>query len=233
MGKHGFTLLELSIVLVVIGLVVGGIVAGRELIAQGEIRSITNDLEKYRAAMYTFKLKYRALPGDFANAKAYWPNPLCTDDGSNTCNGNGNGFLQAGVSAWEDLRSWEHLALAGIIPGSYTGKIHGTSREEPRVNVPYSPRGGYRVMSNGLYRTTKNRIRLSDGIGTGGVISVSEAVSIDLKLDDGLASTGKIVSWDIPATANLCVDGDVNTVAVANYIMSTTAPNVCRLAIEF
>ena len=66
MKKHrrGFTLIELSIVLVIIGLIVGGIVVGRELIKVAELRAILAQKDKFTAAVNTFKIKYNALPGD-------------------------------------------------------------------------------------------------------------------------------------------------------------------------
>jgi prepilin-type N-terminal cleavage/methylation domain-containing protein len=71
MHQHrGFTLIEISIVLVIIGLVVGGVFVGRDLIKAAEIRSTIAELEKMNAAMHTFRLKYNGLPGDLEANKA-------------------------------------------------------------------------------------------------------------------------------------------------------------------
>ncbi len=70
--KSGFTLIELSITLVIIGLIVGGVLVGKDLIKAAEARSITKQIEQYRAAINAFKLKYNAIPGDMNNAESIW-----------------------------------------------------------------------------------------------------------------------------------------------------------------
>jgi prepilin-type N-terminal cleavage/methylation domain-containing protein len=124
--KNGFTLIELSIVLVIIGLVIGGVTVGQELIRSAELNSIITDVNRYTLAIKTFELKYDELPGDIDNAQSYWP--TCIDNGPNTCNGNSNGRV---VEAFENNRSWQHLSLSGIIAENYTGRqIGGTANKE-------------------------------------------------------------------------------------------------------
>ena len=117
--KHGFTLLELSIVLVVIGLVIGGITAGQSLIRSADLNNAITDIEKYRAAVANFELKYDSLPGDMSNAQSIWPS--CVDNGSNSCNGNEDNVINTSSTIFEYVRFWQHLALAGLIEGNYSG----------------------------------------------------------------------------------------------------------------
>src|SRR5690348_1121410 len=70
--QRGFSLLELSIVLVIIGLITGGITAGRTIVRAAELRSMITDINKYKSAIYTFREKYNAVPGDMKNAVKYW-----------------------------------------------------------------------------------------------------------------------------------------------------------------
>src|ERR1700733_6686144 len=70
--NSGFTLIELSIVIVIIGLLVGGILLGKSLVRQAQISSAMSDEQKYVQAVGAFQQKYGALPGDFATATSYW-----------------------------------------------------------------------------------------------------------------------------------------------------------------
>jgi prepilin-type N-terminal cleavage/methylation domain-containing protein len=133
--QSAFSLVELSIVLVILGLLTGGILGGQELIRAAELRAIPTELNKHRAAVYTFRDKYFALPGDMPNAVRFWGAAaggtadgtdaacLALDDsspstGSETCNGDGDGRIELGS---EMLRFWQHLTNAGLIEGQYTG----------------------------------------------------------------------------------------------------------------
>ena len=69
---NGFTLLELSIVIVIIGLIVAGISAGQSLVRQAQIRGLTNEVAQMEVAFNSFRLQYDAIPGDMANAGDYW-----------------------------------------------------------------------------------------------------------------------------------------------------------------
>lgn len=117
--QRGFSLLEMSIVLVAITLVITGIFVAADLMRAVKVRSVTADLEGYRASVYVFSQKYKALPGDFSQAQRYWPS--CVDVADNTCNGDGDGIVASGET--EGLRAWQHLSLAGMLKYSYTGVL--------------------------------------------------------------------------------------------------------------
>lgn len=140
-SRHGFTLVELSVVLVIIGLLVGGILVGKDLIRAAELRSIITDKEKFVTAVYAFQTKYDALPGDMANAQTYWGAAAsCTTAQTTTatCNGNGDGFLLKGYGSGtvgnEIFLFWKHLANAGLISGNYTGVTDGTKNYSTTKN---------------------------------------------------------------------------------------------------
>ena len=134
-SKHflsAFSLVELSIVLVILGLLVGGILSGQSLIRAAELRSFTTEYSKYVAAVNSFKDKYFQLPGDMPNATSFWGAAHATPatclttvgTGSQTCNGDGNGSISNAAAAsqyGEEYTFWQHLANAGLIEGSYTG----------------------------------------------------------------------------------------------------------------
>jgi len=160
--QKGFSLVELSIVLVILGLLTGGILAGQSLIRAAEIRSISADMLRYQSAIYTFRSKYMALPGDMTNATSFWGAAGGTGTGSAcftvaststaTCNGNGDGMVDTTAGAasgdiWfygERFHVWNHLANAGLIQGSYTGVtdsatnniVRTSGKNEPSAKLP-------------------------------------------------------------------------------------------------
>lgn len=160
--RNGYTLLEMSVVLTIIGLIVGGILIGRNIIHNGELHSAIADLERYKKAALLFKDKYHEFPGDMPNAENFWGTDAnCANQliGANatpkipTCNGNGNGMIgdysdipyQPTVYA-ETYRFWQQLANAGMIDGTYNGAI--SSRVSPAIpfdggmNIPAGQIGG-------------------------------------------------------------------------------------------
>lgn len=137
-------MIELSIVLVIIGLIVGGILGGKTLIRQAELKSVVEDATKYTEAAYKFKDKYQYFPGDMPDATTIWGAragcPFTTAAPPATCNGNGNekvewtaiGSIPAGQGV-ERVLFWQHLAQEGLISGSYTG--YGPSGAEGEALV--------------------------------------------------------------------------------------------------
>ncbi len=141
----GFTLIEISIVLVIIGLIAGSVLVGRDLIKQSELRSVITDAERYNTAVNAFRTKYNCLPGDCANATDFFgtqtggggcPYPTVVSGSENplTCNGNGSLSIWGsseppGPYLHERLRFWQQLSAAGLV-GHFTG-IGNTSMGEP------------------------------------------------------------------------------------------------------
>lgn len=212
--RPGFTLIELSIVLVVIGLLVGGILVGRDLIYTAELRSVVRQIEQYDTAVMTFKDKYRGLPGDHPNAvefglgDAACPSPMPCPPPIPTaphafagCNGDGNLRLSVENSttdyAWcpENLNFWHHLARAGMIAGAYDGKTIATTTSG------FLEVGQHYGVSAPLTKLRQVGISVMDdsydiglGLGTGKPeLRVFEAHHFDSKLDDGQPITGRIV----------------------------------------
>lgn len=218
-----FTLFELSIVLVIIGLIVSGVVAGQELIRNAELSAISREIGQFETAVNSFRYKYDAIPGDFNNAEAYWgtmsagtcPN-ASGGTGTQTCDGNGNGKVErsgTGNQSNETFTFWQHLANADMLEGSYTGRSGPTGAYDAfaNINVPDSRAEGYWYLY-GLNTTVSNHAQYFDGTygsywqygakrntdNSGSVLTPAEAKQIDLKLDDGLPGKGKVTMrfWD-------------------------------------
>jgi len=225
-----FSLVELSIVLVILGLLTGGILAGQSLIRASELRSVIAQADQYRAATHTFHDKYFAFPGDMPNATSFWgDNPAecssaATQDGT-TCNGNGNGVIDApnagdpsnmGMGHTAEMHQfWNHLALANLIEGSYTG-IAGLSDTNgwnvtPGLNAPGSKISGGKWTVTGyigayvagtdfnfLDWSNQNRLMLgaiNSPSSYGTLLKPEEAWNIDVKLDDGKPARGMVREW--------------------------------------
>jgi len=194
MRQHGFSLLELSIVLVIIGLIAGGIVAGSSMIRAAEMRSVMTDLERYKAASYTFRDKYFSYPGDIKNATAFW--------GTDVANGNGNGIVEeAGVGAPEPTQAWEHFSLSGMIAGNFDGNYAASGDYRVGENVPEAFSGSfYNYVSEGastIYGEpplSHNTMRIQ-GVNFSSYLTAPEAWSIDKKIDDGIPDTGSIIGF--------------------------------------
>jgi len=127
--RQAFTLLELSIVLVIIGLLIGGIFVGQSLIHTAQLNAVISEFNRYQAATQNFKMQYQALPGDMNNATNIWgaqnaTPATCRTTASTTtatCNGDGNGILADSAGSDELFRFWQHLANAKMIEGQYQG----------------------------------------------------------------------------------------------------------------
>lgn len=129
LGSSGFTLVEMSIVLVVIGLIVGGILVGQELIKAAEIRATVSQVEKYNAAVNTFRSKYNGLPGDlhYLTASGFGFYTFANPGTAGTPGfGDGNGIVESPLVTGsltkgygENIVFWRHLSDAGLIDGVY------------------------------------------------------------------------------------------------------------------
>src|SRR5262249_3199194 len=128
-AEQGFTLIELSIVLVIIGLIVGGVLVGQDLIKAAEIRATVAQFEKLNSAVNTFRNKYGFIPGDLPQGTTSPASALgffAEDDtlGGTAGHGDGNGLIEGGsagavIGIGEPLEFWRHLTDAGFIDGNY------------------------------------------------------------------------------------------------------------------
>ena len=152
--QSAFTLIEISIVITIIGLLVGGVLAGQSLIHAAQLKTVTTEFGSYKTALDHFKEKYQALPGDMVDAVSIWgaaaggttpgEDIYCEGVSSSilTCNGNGDGrigFNNVNISTYPELwRAWQHLANAELIKGNFTGITNGDPANQGGINVPKS-----------------------------------------------------------------------------------------------
>jgi prepilin-type N-terminal cleavage/methylation domain-containing protein len=252
-SSAGFTLIELSLVLLIIGLISGGVLVGMDLIRSAQLRSVARDIEMFQAAINSFRGKYNALPGDIVNATQFWPEENAThaicivtpSTDTKTCNGNGNGMVEG--NTYESFRFWQHLANANLISGTYTG-VAGSATigdHDPNVNAPASKisGAGYSAFWSGnTAGVSSGTSWMFDGIyanviefGKCGAwdcilpaITPTEMYSIDLKLDDGKPGMGRVVTRPNDVSGHPeCVNGTNSQTSTATYKTDTVTSVAC------
>src|ERR1041384_1681256 len=195
--EAGFTLVEIAIVLVIIGLLLGGILKGQEMITQAKIKNVINDLNGITVAITSYQDRYRALPGDDKNASTRWTT-------QNPASGDGNGVIAglynanatavtggAPAAAAESNLFWQHLRIAGFVPGLTAGTGSGTP--------PPNATGGLIGVESGVVGTS--------GLGfTSTIICFSNlpkkiASAVDGQMDDSNPASGQVRA-QLQSTAN-------------------------------
>jgi prepilin-type N-terminal cleavage/methylation domain-containing protein len=241
-SNKGFSLVELSIVLVILGLLVGGVLTGKSLIRAAELRSITTDHDRFVAAVQIFNEKYQAFPGDMTNATTFWGaaaacpgTHLQPSTDATTCNGDGNGRVFGGTATSnESYRFWQHLANAGLISGTYSGVTGGGANDFTSVEAN-SPTGKISnqlwfvwhwvnpMVSGGTWFDGEYGNRLStgrmaaDGEPGGGLLTGEELWGIDKKIDDGKPAKGAAM------TESSCTNATSTSDFESDYLLSDNA----------
>jgi prepilin-type N-terminal cleavage/methylation domain-containing protein len=181
--QSGFTLIEIAIVLVIIGLLLGGVLKGQELITSARVRNLISQQDGIKAAYFGFLDRYRALPGDYtqavANIAQVQPTAACG-------NGNGNGDGRIEVTNNENILAWEHLSKAGFINGSYTCAA-GESNATTPTN-PFAVR--LQLIWDNVYADPAAPPTARHNLKTGGQIPSDIMAEVDRKIDDGNAIGG-------------------------------------------
>ena len=175
--QAGFTLIEIAIVLVIIGLLLGGVLKGQELITSARVRNLISQQDGVKAAYFGFLDRFRALPGDYSLASTNIANVAVG------ANGNGNGQIRSvlgGDAIDEYIAVWDHLSKAGFINGSFT---YAALPETP-ATAPTSPYARYiQVIYDNVYGVGGGAVR--HNIKTGNQIPSDILSEIDRKIDDG------------------------------------------------
>ena len=179
--------------LVIIGLLLGGILKGQELITSARVRSLISQQDGIKAAFYGFQDRYRALPGDYSSAST---NIQMTTTGTNA-NGNGNGRIDLAGTPDESILVWEHLSRSGFINGNY---VYGATVID--TTTPKNPYGQYvRLAYDNVYAVPAGQTAIQrHNLKTGNQIPAEIAAEVDRKIDDGNGTTGSFVFAAFSAT---------------------------------
>lgn len=258
-GQRGFSLVELSIVLVILGLLVGGILGGQALIHAAELRRVHTDVEVYTATVNAFRTKYFHFPGDMPNATRFWgvhstlcPSETGDADADGACNGDGDGRVESSGDFGEHTFFWNHLSKAGLAPGNYG--MDWTSGVTMGEHVPVS------AFANASYRPAYYVRRgptdtwffegleghnFRYGVPNNGEcnscfnsipgLGAADAWSIDMKMDDGKPGMGRVQTahGEYGTVPTYCTDtNDSAAAATAEYDVSGYTGN-CLLIFVF
>jgi prepilin-type N-terminal cleavage/methylation domain-containing protein len=234
-AQAGFTLVELAIVMIIIGLLIAGVLKGQALIGNAKVTAQVAQIKSIDAATSTFRDMYNALPGDIANPAGRLAN--CTAVGNCNVAGGGDGQVGLvaggaqtfGAPAGEQLTFFIHLnaaqLLTGINPAAAVLASWGGAYPAAKVNggllagsVAGGAGGG--ALSNmqgmaaanvlsGLYLSLNNNpAAASDAVGS---ITANEAARLDTKIDDGTPISGSV----FPGGAAACIVGNLYNESVA------------------
>jgi prepilin-type N-terminal cleavage/methylation domain-containing protein len=229
--NRGFTLIELSVVLLVIGLLVGGAVVGTSMIERAKQKDFLDDIQRVRAGTATFKMMYKAYPGDFANATSFFTAAASCPTGglAATCNGNGDSAINStstGADNHESRMFAQHLASAEIIPGRYNSDwpagvapTVGTQLYDtiyPNIGIIPGYTGQYGTSGSfydGFYGNYLRIGRPTTGHVTQQWMSCEMLSAIDKKFDNNKPGTG----WIRAAVGQCTTDTSPTATKTAEY----------------
>jgi prepilin-type N-terminal cleavage/methylation domain-containing protein len=247
----GFTLIELSIVLVIIGLIVGGVLVGQDLIRAAEVRAQITQIEKFNTAVNTFRGKFGALPGDLNNTVATTFGFAAR--GLYAGEGDGNGIIE-GIrqnnpsnnvgylpNSGEALTFWGDIGspkAGNLIDGSFpnsstpTGSLSGSGPDFSGY-LPLAKIG----KGNSVYIWTNNSINyyglsvlttLSNNyIQSNNGLTVRQAYDIDKKIDDGLPQSGRVLALRIDQFGYTWANGDITVDDSPITTATPSSPTTC------
>ncbi|MES2499446.1 MAG: prepilin-type N-terminal cleavage/methylation domain-containing protein [Pseudomonadota bacterium] len=181
--QTGFTLIELAIVLVIIGLLLGGVLRGQELINSARVKNITRDFQNVQVYVYGYQDRFRALPGDDAIAETHLAGATNPDAG-NANNGRIDGAWNSADEGDESYLFWQHVRLAGLAPGS---TVTGVPEFEPRNAAG----GRLGIQSIAADFDTIEGMQGAYAVCSDLILG-RDATQLDTTLDDGNTATGNV-----------------------------------------
>jgi prepilin-type N-terminal cleavage/methylation domain-containing protein len=236
--QQGFTLIEIAIVLVIIGLLLGGVLKGQELINAARVRNIAAQVDGVKIAYLAFQDRYRALPGDMPDAIASTSLPQVNGAAAPGCGVAGNNCGNGTIDPPETLLVWAQLAASGFITGSYAvaslGTDTGTTAPTPTAaTAPTNAFSGFIELVNDADYLDANTAALHTNIKTGANVPVGILLELDTKIDDGLPVTGQFResagTWDHTTPTPGCA---TTATAAATYNAAVGTQNCGGVALQ-
>ena len=233
--QSGFTLVEISIVMIIIGLLIGGTFGGMRLIENMQINKTVQDIKAIESAAISFKDVYGRLPGDITNPSTRLSNcttaPCSTGGDGNRTIGTTSGWAAAITSASENFTFWSHLQAANLLSlgtKNTTDMSFGEGQPESPIGAgfritdatgmaPQYGGTGCTMFQKTALHVTSEPSAFSMGYGS---VSCAKISSLDQKMDDGSASSGALQAY-------ICHTG--GQVCPAAYVVTSSADIVYDL----
>jgi len=200
--QSGFTLVEIAIVLVIVGLLLGGVLKGQELINSAKAKSYASDFRTIQTALYGFQDRFKGIPGDLAGAGtkitgATLATSPATAPGGPVGNGNIGGAWDSTTGTDESCLAWQHMRLAGFLAGN---TIANCALGDPYLQI--NADGGRIGISSLMQMTAPTAMTGTYNICSTGVVG-KIAKQLDTQLDDGNSLTGsfRVAEIAAPTTA--------------------------------
>lgn len=243
-AQSGFTLVELAVVMIIIGLLIGGVLKGQELINNAQIAATVAQVKSVDAATTTFRDMYAAYPGDMVG-----PANRLSNCSTAPCNvaGDGNGQLDRLPNGYaaddEAAQFFVHLAAADLITGvngSNTvawGTIYPAAKIAGGFHPSYTNGTAGNFVANGtdamggFYLTLTRTPGAAPAAGTG-PITPNQAARLDTKIDDGRAVTGGVRAFGTNCETSAPPSGGGAAVPTGSYDEKSAA-KVCGLHVRF
>ena len=193
-SSRGFTLIEIAIVLVIIGLLLGGVLKGQELINNARVKSFANDFRNVPVYIYAYQDRYRAIPGDDPQVNNHVGGTVATTPaGATIGNGQINGLWNSTTNTDESCLFWQHIRLANLAPGNTTVNCSAGGNY-----YPTNASGGQIGVQGYWGFTTITLPTLMPGVYVicSAHISGQFVLQLDTLLDDGDPQTGVMRAID-------------------------------------
>jgi prepilin-type N-terminal cleavage/methylation domain-containing protein len=181
-AQSGFTLVEIAIVLVIIGLLLGGVLKGQELVHNAKVKNLANDFRAISTAVYAYQDRFRAMPGDDRAADTHVAGGI--NAAGNLGNARIDGDWNSEVQTDESYLFWQHIRLAGLITG--------TSEIASGDYLPRNAEGGrIGITGKEILSSPSTPYPASFYICSQGIVG-RYARQIDTMIDDGNTKTGAV-----------------------------------------
>lgn len=224
-NQSGFTLIEIAIVLVIIGLLLGGVLKGQELINSAKVKNLAADFKNVPLYIYGYQDKFKALPGDDTLAATHVSGVVATTPSGTTGNGLINGEWNSNTQTHESILFWQHVRLAGLVAGQTAPPTAALASDQD----PYLPQnavGGRIGVESGSTMPPIVNLKGAYIVCSSHILG-KFAKQLDTTMDDGVPSTGSVMVMADTSGSSTARSSSAAAVTNAGSVEDATLYTVC------